>query len=333
MVLPSGKIFVEQSGRMQDSGRMMFSAKIANQVVEKIVAAENREINQSKPMVDARLADGSRLNAIIEPLSISGPALTIRRFPTKRMRLEDLTELGSLTRGVEQFLIHAVAARKSMVISGGTGSGKTTLLNALSEFIPANERVITIEDTAEINLVQPHVINLQSRPPNRSGTGEVTIFDLVRNSLRMRPDRIIVGECRGDEALDMLQAMNTGHEGSMTTIHANSPEDALRRLEVLAMGAKGVDLPLRAIRTQVASAVDVVVQIGRHISGTRKILSVCEVVGLDEDGDRLIIEEVFGYRTGKYREGLSTEGLFFTGYVPTFFDSLLRAGATVECFY
>jgi pilus assembly protein CpaF len=333
MVLPSGRIFIEQSGRMQDSGRMMFSSKIANQVVEKIVAAENREINQTSPMVDARLSDGSRLNAIVEPLSIDGPALTIRRFPTKRMRLEELTALGSLTPGVQEFLIHSVAARKSIVISGGTGSGKTTLLNALSEFIPATERVITIEDTAEMNLAQPHVISLQSRPPNRSGKGEVTIYDLVRNSLRMRPDRIIVGECRGGEALDMLQAMNTGHEGSMTTIHANSPDDALRRLEVLAMSAKTVDLPLRAIRTQVGAAVDLLVQIGRLPSGGRKILSVCEVVGFDEDEDKLIVEEIFTNRMGRDSDGLPSDRLFFTGYVPTFFDFLVRMGATVGCFY
>jgi pilus assembly protein CpaF len=277
-------------------------------------------------MVDARMNDGSRLNAIVEPVAVSGPTLTIRKFSSKKLKINDLVEKGALTLTAATFLRAAVLARKNIVLAGGTGSGKTTLLNALASFIPATERIVTVEDTAEIQLAQTHVVTLQARPPNLEGQHGIPIRQLVRNTLRMRPDRIIVGECRGGETLDMLQAMNTGHDGSLTTIHANSPEDAIRRLEVMAMEAEGINLPSRVLREQIASAVDVLIHIARFPNGTRRVSSICEVVGLDEETGNVIVEEVYMIRRHKKKGRLPETKLAFTGYVPTFIDDLLRTG-------
>jgi pilus assembly protein CpaF len=326
MVLPSGHIFIERNGQVQDTGRKMLSAEVSRRIVERIVAREGRRIDQSSPMVDARVADGSRLNAIVEPVAVSGPALTIRRFSSKRLAMDDLIKKDSLTQAAANFFRACVIARKNIVLSGGTGSGKTTLLNALASYIPPNERIVTVEDTAEIQLTQTHVVTLQAKPPNLEGKNAVPIRQLVRNTLRMRPDRIIVGECRGGEALDMLQAMNTGHDGSLTTIHANSPPDAVRRLEVMAMEAEGIELPSRAIREQIASAVDLIIQISRFPSGARRVTSISEVVGLDDEDGTVLIEEVFRLRRHKKKGRLAQNRLAFTGYVPTFIDDLLATG-------
>jgi Flp pilus assembly CpaF family ATPase len=326
MVVPSGDIFIERKGVIRDSGRRMLSSEVSRRIVERIIAREGRRIDQSSPMVDARVADGSRLNAIIEPVATKGPALTIRKFQKKRFTVDDLVERESLTDKAAEFLKACVLARKNIVLAGGTGSGKTTLLNVLASFIPNGERIVTVEDTAEIQLSQRHVVTLQAKPPNLEGKGAITIRQLVRNTLRMRPDRIIVGECRGGEALDMLQAMNTGHDGSLTTIHANSPWDALRRLEVMSMEAEGIDLPSRALREQIGSAVDVLIQVMRFSNGARRVTSICEVVGIDDDDNQVVIEEVFTLRRRKERVGLSGGRLAFTGYVPAFIDELLETG-------
>jgi Flp pilus assembly CpaF family ATPase len=334
LVLPSGHIFIERLGQMQDTGRRMLSPEVSRNIVERIVAREGRRIDQTSPMVDARMADGSRLNAIVEPVAVSGPTLTIRKFSTKRMTISDLVEKGSLTQTAAVFLRACVLARKNVVLAGGTGSGKTTLLNALASFIPATERIVTVEDTAEIQLSQTHVVTLQARPPNLEGKHGIPIRQLVRNTLRMRPDRIIVGECRGGETLDMLQAMNTGHDGSLTTIHANSPADAIRRLEVMSMEAEGIDLPSRVLREQISSAVDVLIQISRFPNGARRVASICEVVGLDEENGNVIVEEVYQIRRHKKKGRLPETKLAFTGYVPTFVDELLRTGiATIETIF
>jgi pilus assembly protein CpaF len=244
-------------------------------------------------MVDARMADGSRVNAIIEPVSIDGPTLTIRRFGTRRFTVDDLVKIGAVTPSIVDLLRASVEARLNIIVAGGTGSGKTTLLNALSSFIPHSDRIVTIEDTAELKLNQLHVVRLEARPPNLEGKGEISIRDLVKNSLRMRPDRIVVGECRSGETLDMLQAMNTGHEGSLTTLHANAPRDALSRIETMVMMA-GFDLPMRAIREQIASAVDLLVQISRMRDGSRKLVSITEVVGME--GDIITTQELVKYQ-------------------------------------
>jgi pilus assembly protein CpaF len=334
MVLPSGHIFIERKGQMHDTGRRMLSPEVSRNIVERIVAREGRRIDQTSPMVDARMSDGSRLNAIVEPVAVSGPTLTIRKFSTKRLSINDLVEKGSLTQSAAVFLRACVLARKNVVLAGGTGSGKTTLLNALASFIPASERIVTVEDTAEIQLSQTHVVTLQARPPNLEGKHGIPIRQLVRNTLRMRPDRIIVGECRGGETLDMLQAMNTGHDGSLTTIHANSPSDAIRRLEVMSMEAEGIDLPSRVLREQISSAVDVLIQVSRFANGNRRVASICEVVGLDEDDDSVIVEEIYQIRRHKKKGRLPETKLAFTGYVPTFVDDLLRTGiATIETLF
>lgn len=318
MVLPGGHIFIERNGQIQDSGRRMLSPQVSRTIVERIVAGEGRRIDHKSPMVDARMSDGSRLNAIVEPVAVKGPTLTIRRFSTKRLAMNDLVAKGSLSQTAATFLRTCVLSRRNIVLAGGTGSGKTTLLNALASFIPQTERIVTVEDTAEIQLGQTHVVTLQARPPNLEGTNEITIRQLVRNSLRMRPDRILVGECRGGETLDMLQAMNTGHDGSLTTIHANSPADGIRRLEVMAMEAEGIDLPSRVLRELISSAVDVVVQVSRFSDGGRGVSSICEVVGLDEETGTVIVEEIYKL-SGNKQQG----NLVFTGYVPTFIDDLL----------
>ncbi len=334
MVLPGGHIFIERNGQMQDTGRRMLSPEVSRNIVERIVAREGRRIDQTSPMVDARMTDGSRLNAIVEPVAVNGPALTIRKFSTHRLSINDLVAKGSLTQTAATFLRACVLARKNIVLAGGTGSGKTTLLNALASFIPPTERIVTVEDTAEIQLAQTHVITLQARPPNLEGLHGIPIRQLVRNTLRMRPDRILVGECRGGETLDMLQAMNTGHDGSLTTIHANSPADGIRRLEVMAMEAEGIDLPSRVLRELISSAVDVVIQVTRFPSGARRVSAICEVVGLDEESGAIIVEEVYRIRKHKKQGRLTETKLGFTGYVPTFIDDLLRTGvATIDALF
>jgi pilus assembly protein CpaF len=334
MVIPTGDIFTERAGVILDSGRRMLSPEVSRRIVERIIAREGRRIDQSSPMVDARVADGSRLNAIIEPVAVKGPALTIRKFQKKRFGVDDLVARNSITSQAAEFLRACVLARKNIVLAGGTGSGKTTLLNVLGSFIPDGERIVTVEDTAEIQLAQRHVVTLQAKPPNLEGKGAVTIRHLIRNTLRMRPDRIIVGECRGGEALDMLQAMNTGHDGSLTTIHANSPWDAVRRLEVMAMEAEGIDLPSRALREQIGSAVDLLVQVCRFSSGARRVTSICEVVGIDDDDNQVVLGEIFALRRVKGRPGLGEGKLAFTGFVPSFIDELLETGrVTLESMF
>jgi pilus assembly protein CpaF len=324
MVNRYDQIYVERKGKLVLSDRRFTSNQAVLAAIERIVAPIGRRIDESSPMVDARLKDGSRVNAIIPPLALKGPAITIRKFNKTPLSSDDLVRFGALTRGMANFLKLCVELRQNCVVSGGTGSGKTTLLNMLSAFVPSDERIVTAEDSAELKLVQDHVVSLETRPPNLEGTGAVTIRDLVRNSLRMRPDRIVVGECRAGEALDMLQAMNTGHDGSMTTLHANSPRDALARLEVLVLMA-GMDLPVRAIREQIASAVNMVVQQTRFSDGSRKVTCISEVTGLD--GDQIQIQDIFYFK----QEGFSREGKLLgrhvpTGYIPRFYEQLRQRG-------
>ena len=285
-------VYIERAGKIELTGKRFTSSHQLRLVVERIIAPLGRRLDESVPMVDARLPDGSRVNAIIEPLAIDGASVTIRRFGTRRLTAQDLIEKGSANEPMLDFMRACIEARLNVVISGGTGSGKTTFLNILSSYIPARERIVTIEDAAELCLNQPHIVRLETRPANLEGRGEIKIRDLVRNSLRMRPDRIVVGECRGGEALDMLQAMNTGHDGSLTTAHANSPRDALSRLETMVMMA-GFDLPVRAIREQIASAVDLIIQIARLRDGSRKIVSISEIVGME--GDVVTMQEIVRY--------------------------------------
>jgi pilus assembly protein CpaF len=276
-------------------------------------------------MVDARLKDGSRVNAVIPPLAIKGPCITIRKFKKNPLTVDDLIRFGTLTEQMARFLQRAVVVRKNIVISGGTGSGKTTLLNVLSAAIPESERIVTIEDAAELQLGQPHVVSLESRPANMEGKGECTIRDLVKNALRMRPDRILVGECRGGEAIDMLQAMNTGHEGSMTTTHANNPTEAVARLETLCLMA-GLDLPVRAIRMQIARSIHLIVQQSRFSDGSRRITHIAEVSGINERGE-LTIEPIFNFRrTGTGINGLIEGEFQVTGYIPSFIDQFIAHG-------
>jgi len=282
MVNAADRVYVERSGKIERTPVRFVDDAHVMRIIDKIVSQIGRRVDEASPMVDARLPDGSRVNAIIPPLALTGPTLTIRKFSRDPYTINDLISFGTLSARGAQFLGACVRGKLNILISGGTGTGKTTTLNAVSAFIPGNERIVTIEDAAELQLQQEHVITLESRPPNIEGTGEIKIRELVRNALRMRPDRIIVGEVRGAETLDMLQAMNTGHEGSLTTIHANSPRDALSRLETLVMTA-GVELPHRAIREQIASAFDVLVQIQRLVDGTRKISHISEVVGMESD--------------------------------------------------
>jgi pilus assembly protein CpaF len=294
-------VFVERRGRIEATTKQFVDDRQVRLIIERIIAPLGRRLDESSPMVDARLPDGSRVNAVIEPVSIDGPTLTIRRFGTKRLGIADLVAFGAITAPVVDFLRAAVEARLNILVSGGTGSGKTTLLNSLSSFIPATERIITIEDAAELKLEQPHVVRLESRPANLEGKGAISIHDLVRNSLRMRPDRIVVGECRGGEALDMLQAMNTGHDGSLTTIHANTPRDALARVETMVL-MSGYDLPVRAIREQIAGAIDLVVQVARMRDGSRRVTSVSEIVGME--GTVVTMQELVRYN----RRGIDADG-------------------------
>jgi len=319
MVVNKDQIYVEQNGVIEDSGRSFLSNEMIVSVLERIVSPLGRRIDRSVPLVDARLPDGSRVNAIIPPLAVKGPCITIRKFSRNPLTIEDLVENGGLTPHVASFLKACVVGRKNIIVSGGTGSGKTTLLNVFSSFIPPKERIVTIEDSAELQLFQNHVVTLEARPPNVEGVGAYTIRDLVRNALRMRPDRIIVGECRGGEALDMLQAMNTGHDGSMTTGHANSPHDIMLRIETMVLMA--VDMPVRAIREQIVSALDVVVQMERFAHGERKVTQVSEVVGLDDQSGEIILEDIFCNRS------LDNDGsmrLVHTGYIPSFAEELIE---------
>ncbi|MFV1958366.1 MAG: ATPase, T2SS/T4P/T4SS family [Planctomycetota bacterium] len=315
MVVHKDLIYIEREGTLERLHRTFITDEILLSVIQRIVEPLGRRIDRSTPLVDARLPDGSRVNAIIPPLAVKGPCLTIRRFSKTPLTVDDLVRFGSLTPESVAFLQASVLARRNLIISGGTGSGKTTLLNVLSGFIPQDERIVTIEDSAELQLRQPHVVTLETRPPNVEGKGAYTIRDLVRNALRMRPDRVIVGECRGAEALDMLQAMNTGHDGSLTTIHANSPEDAMLRLETLVL--EGVDLPVRAIRSQIDAAIHVIVQVSRLASGKRLVTSIAEVVGMDPEDGRILTNEIFEEQDGR---------LVHSGYLPTFIDDLVEKG-------
>jgi len=325
MVLDRRTIYVERFGRLAQAPQVFTTDESLRAAIERIVTPLGRRIDEAQPLVDARLPDGSRVNAIIPPLAIRGCCLTIRKFARRRLDLETLTATGSLDAAMARLLQRAVLARRNIVISGGTGSGKTTLLNILSGEIPSDERIVTVEDAAELRLSQPHVVSLETRPANMEGRGDIGIRDLVRNCLRMRPDRIVVGECRGGEALDMLQAMNTGHDGSLTTLHANSPTEAIARLETLCLMA-GLDLPARAIREQIAASVHLVVQIARLSDGSRRITAIAEVGGLDDDG-RVVLEQVFAFvHRGTAPDGSVAGEFHATGYLPTFLADLLARG-------
>ncbi len=322
------EIYLERQGKLMRHPTFFTSDRAVLGVIERIVAPLGRRIDESSPMVDARLKDGSRVNAIIPPLALKGPTLTIRKFAKRALSANDLVNYGSMSEEMSLFLELCVKQRKNVIVSGGTGSGKTTLLNVLSNFIPDGERIITIEDAAELKLNHSHLISLESRPPNAEGRGQVSIRDLVKNSLRMRPDRIVVGECRGGEALDMLQVMNTGHEGSLTTLHANSPRDALARLETLVLMA-GMDLPLSAIRDQVASAIDVIVQQTRLVDGRRIINGVTEVTGMESS--KIQIQEIFRFEDHGRDANGKCHGLFTgCGAVPSFFEELRETGVAVD---
>jgi Flp pilus assembly CpaF family ATPase len=317
-IMVNGKdhIYVERSGKIKLSNKTFTSDRQLRLVIERMVAPIGRRIDEATPMVDGRLPDGSRINAIIEPLAIDGPSLTVRRFGTERLTINNLVAKNAIAPPVVDFLRACVESRLNVVISGGTGSGKTTLLNILSGFIPETDRIVTIEDAAELMLNQEHVVRLEARPPNLEGRGEIRIRDLVRNALRMRPDRIIVGECRGGEALDMLQAMNTGHDGSLTTLHANTPRDCLSRMETLVMMA-GFDIPVRAIREQISGAIDIIVQVARLRDGSRKVTSVTEVVGME--GDMITMHDLFTFvPDGEDEKGRLTGDFRWSGIMPRF---------------
>jgi pilus assembly protein CpaF len=322
MVNGAKNIYVERAGKILRAPITFESNEHVMRIIERIVAPLGRRIDESSPYVDARLMDGSRVNAVIQPISLIGPVLTIRKFAKKPFTVEQLIQFGTITQEAIDFLKACVAARINIVVSGGTGSGKTTLLNVLSGFIPGDERILTIENAAELQLRQEHVVTLESRPPNIEGRGEITIRDLVINALRMRPDRIVVGECRGDEALDMLQAMNTGHDGSMTTCHSNSPRDSLARLETMTLMA-GMDLPVRAIREQISSAIDLVVHQERMRDGTRKVVST-EVSGME--GEVITTTDLFVFEQMGVENGKIIGRLRPTGLRPKFMDKLEQAG-------
>lgn len=333
MVNRFDEIYIERNGRLQKHPLTFTGDRAVLGVIERIVAPLGRRIDESSPMVDARLKDGSRVNAIIPPLALKGPALTIRKFAKRKLDAEDLVKFDAISASMAKFLDVCVSARKNIIVSGGTGSGKTTLLNILSNFIPPHERVITVEDAAELKLRHEHLISLESRPPNVEGKGAIHIRDLVKNTLRMRPDRIVVGECRGAEALDMLQAMNTGHEGSLTTLHANTPRDGLARLETMVLMA-GMDLPLTAIREQICSAVDIVVQQTRFSCGSRKVTSITEITGIESG--KIQLQELFKFVSKGYGNPSAigtgkVQGYFSAcGLVPTFYEELRAAGADLD---
>jgi pilus assembly protein CpaF len=318
-------IYAERKGQLTLTDVKFVDETHLRRIIDKIVAQVGRRIDESTPMVDARLPDGSRVNAVIHPLAIGGPFLTIRKFAKDPYQIDDLIRFGTLNPAAARFLQACVVGRLNAIVSGGTGTGKTTMLNVMSSFIPSDERIITVEDAKELQLHQDHVLSLETRPPNIEGKGQVTIRDLVRNTLRMRPDRIVVGECRGGEALDMLQAMNTGHDGSLTTVHANQPRDALSRLETLTLMA-GYDLPIRAIREQIASAVDIIIQLTRMRDGTRRITHVTEVQGME--GDIITLQDIFlfDYGMGVDEDGRFKGHLKATGVRPKFAEKLADHG-------
>jgi pilus assembly protein CpaF len=317
-------VYIERRGKLERTDTAFKDDEHLMRVIERIVSTVGRRIDESSPMVDARLKDGSRVNAIIPPLSIDGPVLSIRRFGSEPLSMAKLVDHKALTKDIADMLQMCVTARLNTLISGGTGAGKTTLLNALSAFIPQNERIVTIEDSAELQLQQPHVVRLETRPPNIEGKGEVTQRELVKNALRMRPDRIVIGEVRGGEAIDMLQAMNTGHDGSLTTIHANTPRDALSRLETM-IQMTGMRLSERAMRQQVASAIDLVLQVARLSDGTRRVTSISEITGME--GDTITMQEVFQYeRTGVNADGQVIGRFRPTGIRPRFAERLKASG-------
>ena len=321
-------IYVERNGKLEHVNTTFTDEAHLRQIIEKIVATVGRRIDESSPMVDARLPDGSRVNAILPPVAVHSPVLTIRRFPAEPYGMKDLINFGSITLDAAMFLEACVRGKLNILVSGGTGTGKTTMLNVLTEFVPESDRIVTIEDAAEIRLHQPHVITLEARPANIEGAGQITIRDLVRNALRMRPDRIVVGEVRGGEALDMLQAMNTGHEGSLTTIHCNSPRDGLARMETMVLMA-GYDLPLRAIRSQVASAVDIIIHIDRFGDGSRRVTHISEVQGME--GDVITLQDIyrFNFAEGGTQSARSTGRLRPTGLRPKVVEKLQEAGVNV----
>ena len=329
MVNNKNEIYVERFGKIELTSKKFISNEQVRTIIERIIAPIGRRIDESVPMVDARLADGSRVNAIISPLSLTGPTLTIRKFRKERYKVSDLLAFGSLTPAMADFIKACVLCRKNLIVSGGTGSGKTTVLNALSEYIPEGERIITLEDAAELKLNQQHWIRLESRPPSIEGKGALTIRDLFRNTLRMRPDRIIVGECRGNESLDMLQAMNTGHDGSMTTIHANSTFDVLSRLDSMIL-MSGIELPVRAIREMVASAVDVIVHTARLSDGSRKVLGIAEISGM-QDELHINLKDIFVFKqTGVDAQGKVQGYYTATGYQPTFLEEIRVRGIQIS---
>lgn len=328
MVNGPENVYIEVKGKLVKTDIHFKDDNHVMHVIKKIVSSIGRRIDESSPMVDARLPNGSRVNAIIPPLAIDGPSITIRKFSEDPFRIEDLISFGTLNSKMAEFLRACVEGRMNVVVSGGTGSGKTTTLNVLSSFIPDDERIVTIEDAAELQLPQPHVVRLETRPPNVEGKGEVTIRDLVKNSLRMRPDRIVVGEVRSGEALDMLQAMNTGHDGSLTTGHANSPRDMLSRLETMVL-MSGMNLPVKAIRDQISSAVNLIVQQSRLINGSRKITYITEVLGME--GDVIILQDIFKYeQKGVDAKGQVIGDFQFTGIMPTCLKELREHGINIS---
>jgi pilus assembly protein CpaF len=322
-------IYVERAGKLYWTGTKFHDDQQLRRTIDKIVAKVGRRVDESSPYVDARLPDGSRVNAIVPPLALDGPSLTIRKFAADPYQVDDLVGFGTFTNPVARFLDASVRGRVNVLVSGGTGAGKTTTLNVLSSFIPDDERIITIEDAAELRLQQPHIVRLEARPPNIEGRGEVTIRDLVRNALRMRPDRIVVGEVRGGEALDMLQAMNTGHDGSISTIHANSPRDSLSRLETVTL-MSGMDLSARSIREQISSALNLIVHQARLKDGSRRITHVTEIVGME--GDVITLQDVFlfDFAAGVDEEGKFRGSLKPTGLRPTFLDKLQEHGIALD---
>ena len=328
MVNAPDAVFVERQGKLEKTDVVFDDHQHIRTIIERIVSKVGRRIDDSVPMVDARLPDGSRVNAVLPPLTIGSPTLTIRKFAQVAMGIDTLVAYGTLTEGVSTFLRACVESKCNILICGGTGSGKTTLLNALSAFIPEGERIIAVEDTAELQLQRDHVVRMEARPANVEGVGKVDIRDLVRNALRMRPDRIVVGECRGSEALDMLQAMNTGHEGSLTTLHANSSHAGLSRLETMVLTA-GVDLPHRAIREQVVEAIDIVVQLTRLADGSRRVVEICEVTGIDSDGINLRDIFAFDWDAGRDADGTFLGELRPTGVHPLIASRLRQRGHAV----
>ncbi|MFW5682626.1 MAG: CpaF family protein, partial [Phycisphaeraceae bacterium] len=318
MVVGKDRVYIEKNGVIQPTSRAFFSDEVLMSIIERILTPVGRRVDTSSPLVDARLEDGSRVNVVIPPLALAGPCLTIRKFGWVPFTMDDLIDRGSMSKGVAAMLQGCVLGRQNVIISGGTGSGKTTLLNVLSAFARPNERIVTIEESAELKLPQPHVVALEGRPANVEGRGAYTIRDLVRNALRMRPDRLIIGEVRGAEAIDMLQAMNTGHDGSLSTLHANTPDDAVKRLETLVL--MGVDMPIPAIREQIVAAVDLVVQVARFADGRRRVTHVSEVTAIDHETGRIRLQDIFRL------ESPQAERLRHTGYVPSFAEASVDKG-------